>query len=161
MEETRSEPPEPAVKQQKLLNPSLSNEVKQDTFAAPSVLTPETEKESGTKDASGQSINTEDKCATTLKSENRDIEEDEEFSTSLSVGDGRYLVDLGSSSEFIVDVECLLQLLKTCRECNRRCTVRKQVIGLKLMVNQSCCFCSSSSKWTNLLDDDEEDFQIN
>lgn len=24
-----------------------------------------------------------------------DIEEDEEFSTSLSVGDGRYLVDLG------------------------------------------------------------------
>ncbi|KAI9525342.1 hypothetical protein NQZ68_005887 [Dissostichus eleginoides] len=157
MEERRSEPPEPAVKKQKLLNPSLSNEVKQDTFAAPSVQIPETEKESGTKDASGQSISTEDKCATTLKSEHRDIEEDEEFSTSLSVGDGRYLVDLGSSSEFIVDEECLLQLLKTCRECNRRCTVRKRVIGLKLMVNQTCCFCSSRSKWTNLLDDEEED----
>lgn len=65
-----------------------------------------------------------------------------------------------SSSEFIVDEECILQLFKSCRECNRQCTVRKHVKGLKLVVHQSCCFCQSRCKWTNL-PDDEDDFQIN
>lgn len=87
--------------------------------------------------------------------------EDEEFSTTLSVGDGRYLVDLGSPSEFIVDEECIIQLFKTCRECHRPCQyVRKQVKGLKLVVNQACNSCPSTCKWTNLLDDDD-DVQIN
>lgn len=98
--------------------------------------------------------------------ENRDIQEDEdqEFSTSLSVGDGRFLVDLGSSSEFIIDEECILQLFKSCRECNRQCTVRKTVKGLKLVISQACCYCHSRCKWTNLPsddDDDDEHFQLN
>lgn len=65
-----------------------------------------------------------------------------------------------SSSEFIVDEECILQLFKSCRECNRQCAVRKHVKGLKLVVYQTCCFCQSHCKWTNLPDDDE-DFLIN
>ena len=118
-----------------------------------------------------------------------DIQEDEEeeVSTSLSVGDGRYLVDLGrwahvntctwllllkltckllfsdslSPSEFIVDEKCILQLFKKCRECNRQCTVRKYSEGLKIVVNQTCTFCNLHCKWTNLPDDGEEEFQIN
>ncbi|KAM7393962.1 hypothetical protein PAMP_020795 [Pampus punctatissimus] len=91
--------------------------------------------------------------------ENRDIQEDgdQEFSTSLSVGDGRFLVDLGSSSEFIIDEECILQLFKSCRQCNRQCTVTKKVKGLKLVVSQTCCFCHSCCKWTNLPSDDDDD----
>uniref|UniRef100_A0A0F8AB17 Uncharacterized protein n=1 Tax=Larimichthys crocea TaxID=215358 RepID=A0A0F8AB17_LARCR len=88
-------------------------------------------------------------------------EKDEEFTTSLSVGDGRYLVDLGSSSEFIVDEESILQLFKTCRECNRKCLVRKHVKGLKLVVYQTCRFCQSHRTWTNLPDEDDDHFQIN
>ncbi|XP_061578320.1 uncharacterized protein LOC133444500 [Cololabis saira] len=84
-------------------------------------------------------------------------EDDEEFSTSLSVGDGRYLVDLGSSSEFIVDEKCLLELFKSCRECSRQCSVRKRVNGLKIIVNQMCHFCENRFQWTNLPDDDDED----
>ncbi|XP_047435159.1 uncharacterized protein LOC125004540 [Mugil cephalus] len=87
----------------------------------------------------------------------REEEEEEEFCTSLSVGDGRYLVDLGSPSEFIVDEDCIIQLMKSCRECNKQCTVRKQVKGLKLVVYQACCFCQSRSKWTNLPDEDDEE----
>ncbi|KAM8880082.1 uncharacterized protein AB9W97_015094 isoform 2-T2 [Spinachia spinachia] len=98
---------------------------------------------------------------TTNLLENRDIQE--EFITSLSVCDGRYLVDLGSSSGFIVDEECILQLFNSCRKCNRRCTVKKRVDGLKLVVDQACGFCKSRSKWTNLPDDEDDaaDSQIN
>ncbi|KAM6941845.1 uncharacterized protein PEZ65_003840 [Lycodopsis pacificus] len=112
-------------------------------------------KESRIKDAACQQPKSQDEWKTTNRSENTDIQE--EFITSLSVGDGRYLVDLGSSSEFIVDEECILQLFKSCRECSRQCTVRKRVKGLKLVVNQACCFCESRSKWTNLPDDDDND----
>lgn len=66
-----------------------------------------------------------------------------------------------SSSEFIVDEECILQLFKTCRECNRLCTVKKQVKGLKLVISQKCSFCESRWTWTNLPDDDEGNLQIN
>lgn len=69
-----------------------------------------------------------------------------------------------SSSEFIVDEECIIQLFKSCRECNRQCTVKKRVKGLKLIVYQTCCFCQSHCKWTNLPDDDDKedsDYQIN
>ncbi|CAJ1053685.1 uncharacterized protein LOC117816427 [Xyrichtys novacula] len=89
------------------------------------------------------------------KKEKRDIQpvEDEQFSTSLIVGDGLHLVDLGSSSEFIVDEECILKLFKLCRECNRQCSVRKQVKGLQLVVYQACRYCNNRFKWTNLPDD--------
>ncbi|XP_032388842.1 uncharacterized protein LOC116700084 isoform X2 [Etheostoma spectabile] len=144
------------------------NEVKQETCTAPFVQSSENGKESGKLDAACQRPKSQEECTTTNQFKNkanRDIQEDEneEFSTSLSVGDGRYLVDLGSSSEFIVDEECILQLFKSCRECNRQCTVRKRVTGLKLVVNQACCFCQSHSKWTNLPDDDDDggDLQTN
>lgn len=116
-------------------------------------------------------------------------EEDEDLTFSLSVGDGHNLVDLGryddlnavtsqhtsdthqsinasfldclSSSEFIVDEECILQLFKSCRKCNRQCVVRKQVKGLQLVINQKCTFCESRWSWTNLPDEDEGDLEIN
>ncbi|XP_077965046.1 uncharacterized protein LOC144411592 [Gasterosteus aculeatus] len=118
-------------------------------------------KESGIKDAACQKPASQAEGKTTNLFENRDIQE--EFITSLSVADGRYVVDLGSSSEFIVDEECILQLFNLCRKCNRRCTVTKRVKGLKLVVNQACSFCKSRSKWTNLPDDDVEaaDLQLN
>ncbi|XP_074486714.1 uncharacterized protein LOC141764921 [Sebastes fasciatus] len=177
MEERPSVTPEPAVKTpEELLNHSESvdqeypfmmnspNEDERETSSAvPSVQSSENGKESGQKDVPCQRVKSEDEFSTTNQSENRDIEEDEdeEFSTSLSVGDGHHLVDLGSSSEFIVDEECILQLFKSCRECNRRCTVKKRVRGLKLVVSQVCCFCESRSNWINLLDDDDGDLQIN
>ncbi|XP_070683833.1 uncharacterized protein [Pempheris klunzingeri] len=145
---------------------SSPNEAERDTCAAASVHTSENGKELGKKDASSQRQKSQNERTTTNQSEDKENtdfleDEDEEFSTSLSVGDGRYLVDLGSSSEFIVDEECILQLFKSCRECNRQCTVRKHVNGLKLVVNQACCFCQSRFKWTNLPDDDDGDFHIN
>ncbi|XP_041789788.1 uncharacterized protein LOC121604356 isoform X2 [Chelmon rostratus] len=145
---------------------SSPNEAEREASAAASVQSSENGKESGKKDAACQRWKSQDEWVTTNQSENkenRDSQEDkdEEFSTSLSVGDGHYLVDLGSSSEFIVDEECILQLFRSCRECNRQCTVRKHVKGLKLVVYQACCFCQSRCKWTNLPGDDDGDFQIN
>ncbi|MEQ2260888.1 hypothetical protein XENORESO_002768 [Xenotaenia resolanae] len=91
-------------------------------------------------------------------------EDDEEFSTSLSVGDGHYLVDLGSSSEFVVDEACILELFRSCRRCSRHCRVMKRVHGLKIVVSQTCCFCENRFEWTNLPDDfgveDDRDFHI-
>ncbi|XP_035516428.1 uncharacterized protein LOC118327246 [Morone saxatilis] len=149
-----------------VMNPPV--EYEPEAYPAASVHSPENGKESGEKDGACQRLNSQDEETRWTTSnpsenkENRDIQEDknEEFSTSLSVGDGHYLVDLGSSSEFIVDEECILQLFRSCRECNRQCTVRKRVKGLKLVVSQACCFCESRYKWTNLPDDDD-DFQIN
>ncbi|XP_023268472.1 uncharacterized protein LOC111659697 isoform X1 [Seriola lalandi dorsalis] len=154
-------------------SPPSPNEDERQTCAAPFVQPSENGKELRKKDAARQRAESRDKCSATKQSQNkvnRDIQEDEdeEFSTSLSVGDGRYLVDLGSSSEFIVDEECILQLFKLCRECNKQCSVRKRVQGLKLVVYQACCFCQSRCTWTNLPDTDEDDgviddsnFQIN
>ncbi|XP_071361364.1 uncharacterized protein [Trachinotus anak] len=131
----------------------------EEKWAAPFVQSSENGKP-GTKDAALQRSESHDEWSTTRQSQNNesdDQEDDEEFSTSLSVGDGRYLVDLGSSSEFIVDEECILQLFKSCRECNKQCSVRKRVQGLKLVVYQACCFCESRYTWTNLPDEDEDD----
>ncbi|KAM8880081.1 uncharacterized protein AB9W97_015094 isoform 1-T1 [Spinachia spinachia] len=126
---------------------------------APSVQSLENGKEEGI--AACQKPERQAEGKTTNLLENRDIQE--EFITSLSVCDGRYLVDLGSSSGFIVDEECILQLFNSCRKCNRRCTVKKRVDGLKLVVDQACGFCKSRSKWTNLPDDEDDaaDSQIN
>ncbi|XP_008294770.1 uncharacterized protein LOC103368241 [Stegastes partitus] len=136
---------------------SSSNESEQET----SVQSSKNGKEMQKSDAARQRPKSEDEWRPIRRSENKvngvEEEEEEEFSTSLSVGDGRYLVDLGSSSEFIVDEECILQLFKSCRECNGQCTVRKHVKGLKLVVYQACRFCQSRSKWTNLPDDDDRD----
>ncbi|XP_023137873.1 uncharacterized protein si:ch211-40k21.5 [Amphiprion ocellaris] len=133
---------------------SSSNDSEQETCADPSVQSSTNGKELQKKDAACQRPKSEDEWSE--NKENAVAEEDEEFSTSLSVGDGRFLVDLGSSSEFIVDEECILQLFMSCRQCNGQCTVRKHVKGLKLVVYQACCFCQSRSKWTNLPDDDDK-----
>ncbi|XP_073320833.1 uncharacterized protein [Pagrus major] len=136
-------------------------EVKQEDSPSPSVQSSENCKEPQTEDAASQILNSQDESMIINQTENNEDsdmpeDEDDEVSISLSVGDGRYLVDLGSSSEYIIDEECILQLFKSCRECNRQCTVRKQVKGLKLVVSQKCCFCESSSKWTNLPDEDDD-----
>lgn len=55
-----------------------------------------------------------------------------------------------SSSESIVDEECILELFQWCRTCQRRCRFRKRVTGLKLEVTQKCRFCQSCWRWTNL-----------
>ncbi|KAM4585150.1 uncharacterized protein PAE49_004486 isoform 4-T9 [Odontesthes bonariensis] len=143
-----------------------SNEAEQDT--APSTQ-PSTIEELQKKNATCQRLPRQEEQTRSTQSENKEnrvqADEDEEFNTSLSVGDGHYMVDLGSSSELIVDEECILELFKKCRKCNRQCTVRKNVTGLKLVVNQTCCFCQHHFRWTNLPDEDydkdDSDSQIN
>ncbi|KAM9857597.1 uncharacterized protein ACBR49_001211 [Aulostomus maculatus] len=125
---------------------------------------PEDRTEEENKEALGQTLNDQDERTKPSETQgNRDIEEeeDEEFSTSLSVGDGRYLVDLGSSSEFVVDEECILQLFQSCRTCKRKCRVGKHARGLKLVVYQACAFCNSHRQWTNLADAADTSFQTN
>lgn len=46
-----------------------------------------------------------------------------------------------SSSESIVDGECILGLFQPCCKCKRRCTTK--VRGLMLDITQKCCFCQS------------------
>uniref|UniRef100_A0A1A8QE93 THAP domain-containing protein 1 n=2 Tax=Nothobranchius TaxID=28779 RepID=A0A1A8QE93_9TELE len=82
-------------------------------------------------------------------------EAEEEFPTSLTVGDKCYPVDLGSPSEIVVEEECLLELFKSCRKCNQRCIVQRDVNGLKIVVIQSCGVCLSRFEWTNLPEEDE------
>lgn len=59
-------------------------------------------------------------------------------------------LDSISPSEFVVDEECILQLLQSCRECSRPCAVTKRVEGLKVTVRQTCRHCDSCYEWTNL-----------
>ncbi|KAM4751094.1 uncharacterized protein FYW61_007062 [Anableps anableps] len=127
-----------------------SNEAVQDISASPPDGSSKREQELKREAASCQE-----------ESENR-AEDDEEFSTSLSVGDGHYLVDLGSSSEFVVDELSLLELFRSCRRCGRHCRVMKRVHGLKIVVNQTCCYCENRFEWTNLPDDfsDEDDKDV-
>ncbi|XP_075903911.1 zinc finger protein 692-like isoform X1 [Nelusetta ayraudi] len=75
---------------------------------------------------------------------------EEEFTSSLSVGDGCFMVDLANPSELLVDEECLLQLFQSCRRCNSQCDVGKTVQGLKVAVSQECRSCGSSHQWSNL-----------
>lgn len=64
-----------------------------------------------------------------------------------------------SSTEFVVDEACLLELFKSCQQCGRQCRVTKRIHGLKIVVSQRCCFCDHRFGWTNLPDvfSDEED----
>ncbi|XP_041838025.1 uncharacterized protein LOC121637809 isoform X2 [Melanotaenia boesemani] len=145
---------------------SSSNEAENDTTAA-SAQESTHEKEQEKRDSTCRGSTNVDQT-TTKQSENKEIrfkdeDEEEEFSTSLSVADGHHLVDLGSSSEFIVDEECILELFKSCQKCNRRCTITKNIQGLKLVVYQTCCFCQNYFEWSNLPDEDDKpdiDLQI-
>ncbi|KAM4594261.1 uncharacterized protein V3H82_027528 isoform 1-T1 [Fundulus diaphanus] len=134
---------------------SSSNEVELDNMASLSDQSSELEQEVKTEPASCEDVS-ENK-------ENKD-EDDGDISASLSVGDGYYLVDLGSSSEFVVDEECILELFRSCQRCSRHCRVMKRVQGLKIVVNQKCCYCDNRFEWTNLpdgfADEDDRDLHI-
>lgn len=64
-------------------------------------------------------------------------------------------LDSISSTEFVVEEKCLIELFKTCRGCGKKCAVRKQVKGLKLEISQYCVHCQRCWNWTNLPDDDD------
>ncbi|XP_029907330.1 uncharacterized protein LOC115359125 [Myripristis murdjan] len=71
------------------------------------------------------------------------------LSTSTGVDDGQYLLDLESPTQHVVDEECILQLFRSCLECNKQCTVRKRVRGLRLVVYQACYYCHCRCKWSS------------
>lgn len=60
---------------------------------------------------------------------------------------------LDSPQELVVEERCLLELLQVCRSCGRKCTVRKQLQGLKLEISQFCVHCQRCWNWCNLPDD--------
>ncbi|XP_074546810.1 uncharacterized protein LOC141805591 isoform X1 [Halichoeres trimaculatus] len=116
-------------------------------------------KEFQVKHPNGQKLLSGDKDIKAEEPKSRGFKKDaDKFKNSLTVGDGHHLVDLGSSSEFVVQEECILQLFRTCRACSRHCTVRKQVKGLQLVVSQVCCYCNNLCQWTNLPDDGDSAF---
>ncbi|XP_035516429.1 uncharacterized protein LOC118327247 [Morone saxatilis] len=51
--------------------------------------------------------------------------------------------------QHIVDEEALLQLMKNCPMCNRKCHCRKHTQGPYFIVYQSCYFCHYQRKWAN------------
>ncbi|KAK5926427.1 hypothetical protein CgunFtcFv8_022000 [Champsocephalus gunnari] len=51
--------------------------------------------------------------------------------------------------QHIVDEEAILQLMKECPMCNRKCRCMKQCNGPFLIVYQSCYFCHYHGKWAN------------
>ncbi|XP_041640297.1 uncharacterized protein LOC121507951 isoform X2 [Cheilinus undulatus] len=144
------------------LSMSSQSEDEQEDSTAPSEESVINRTDSEKKDSTSQDMRTEDDDSTTSQPENKAVEgnKDEDYNTSLIVGDGLHFVDLASSSEFIVDEECILKLFKSCRKCNRQCRVTKRVKGLKLVVSQACCYCENRAKWTNL-PDDSSGFPIN
>ncbi|XP_060908900.1 uncharacterized protein LOC132985721 isoform X1 [Labrus mixtus] len=132
--------------------------------AAPSVESSENGQESEKTDSAHQQLKIKDEDSTTHLSGNKDTDvekNEDEVNSSFIVGDGHHMVDLGSPSEYVVDEECILQLFKSCRECNKQCKIRKQVKGLKIVINQACCYCEHRFKWTNLPDDGDSGFQTN
>lgn len=51
--------------------------------------------------------------------------------------------------QHIVDEEAILQLMKTCPMCDRKCRCTKYTRGPYFIVYQSCYFCSYQRKWAN------------
>ncbi|XP_063739849.1 uncharacterized protein LOC134864637 isoform X1 [Eleginops maclovinus] len=51
--------------------------------------------------------------------------------------------------QHIVDEEAILQLMKDCPMCGRKCRCTKQTKGPFLIVYQSCYFCNYQRKWAN------------
>ncbi|XP_034543584.1 uncharacterized protein zgc:158320 isoform X2 [Notolabrus celidotus] len=49
--------------------------------------------------------------------------------------------------QHIVDEEAILQLMKTCPMCNRKCRSNKYVRGPYFTVYQSCYFCHYQRRW--------------
>ncbi|KAM9362546.1 uncharacterized protein ABDE67_007756 [Symphorus nematophorus] len=51
--------------------------------------------------------------------------------------------------QHIVDEEAILQLMKDCPMCNRKCRCTKHTRGPYLIVYQSCYFCHYQRKWAS------------
>lgn len=51
--------------------------------------------------------------------------------------------------QHIVDEEAILQLMKTCRMCTRKCRCSKRTRSPYLIVYQSCYFCHYQRKWAS------------
>lgn len=51
--------------------------------------------------------------------------------------------------QHIVDEEAILQLMKNCPMCNRKCRCSKHTRGPYLIVYQSCYFCHYQRKWAS------------
>ncbi|XP_051240096.1 uncharacterized protein LOC127354292 [Dicentrarchus labrax] len=51
--------------------------------------------------------------------------------------------------QHIVDEEAILQLMKNCPMCNRKCRCIKRTQGPYFIVYQSCYFCHYQRKWAN------------
>ncbi|XP_044047156.1 uncharacterized protein LOC122873900 isoform X2 [Siniperca chuatsi] len=51
--------------------------------------------------------------------------------------------------QHIVDEEAILQLMKNCPMCNRKCRCSKRTRGPYFIVYQSCYFCHYQRKWAS------------
>ncbi|XP_037620622.1 THAP domain-containing protein 1-like [Sebastes umbrosus] len=51
--------------------------------------------------------------------------------------------------QHIVDEEAILQLMKNCPMCDRKCRCSKRTCGPYFIVYQSCYFCNYQRKWAN------------
>ncbi|XP_068582703.1 THAP domain-containing protein 1-like isoform X3 [Cebidichthys violaceus] len=51
--------------------------------------------------------------------------------------------------QHIVDEEAILQLMKNCPMCDRKCRCTKRTCGPYFIVYQSCYFCNYQRKWAN------------
>ncbi|XP_059196551.1 uncharacterized protein LOC131977324 isoform X1 [Centropristis striata] len=51
--------------------------------------------------------------------------------------------------QHIVDEEAIMQLMKNCPMCDRKCRCNKRTQGPYFIVYQSCYFCNYQRKWAN------------
>ncbi|GAA6227036.1 THAP domain-containing protein 8-like [Lates japonicus] len=51
--------------------------------------------------------------------------------------------------QHIVDEEAILQLMKNCPMCNRKCRCSKHTRGPYFIVYQSCYYCDYQRKWAS------------
>ncbi|XP_056227532.1 uncharacterized protein LOC130166166 isoform X2 [Seriola aureovittata] len=51
--------------------------------------------------------------------------------------------------QHIVDEEAILQLMKSCPMCNKKCRCSKHTRGPYFIVYQSCYFCDYQRKWAS------------
>ncbi|GLD48838.1 uncharacterized protein AKAME5_000273700 [Lates japonicus] len=65
----------------------------------------------------------------------------------VSLPETRPVTTHRSDPQHIVDEEAILQLMKSCPECNRKCRCSKHTRGPYFIVYQSCYFCDYQRKW--------------
>lgn len=60
-----------------------------------------------------------------------------------------FLLHNRETLQHIVDEEAILQLMKDCPMCNRKCRCSKRTHGPYVIVYQSCYFCHYQRKWAS------------